>query len=182
MEWISSLLVLGIIFGATGKEFAKPEIRLIQRAPDVTTSTTTENPISVLNKTATENLQWILSKYSQQCNNNVELSLWLDQVKEALKFDSSPTSINMKISVYSKFQDYDKQRLTFEKLIDDRINYLNDILPTLEPNSQCSKTYLEQKKALKAAKQLDNIVKSKILAQNSIDCTPETDFDLYYNY
>ncbi|XP_017127451.1 uncharacterized protein LOC108146122 [Drosophila elegans] len=161
--WILSSLLLSVICGATGEP-----------------STTTEDPISQLDRETNENIQDVLNKYDRLCSDNQELSDWLDSLRMALKLDKK--LVSWKLKSLNEFNAYNKERTKLDSAIDARIERLNNLLPTFEPAGACSKFYLKQREALKNAKQLNNVDKLKNLNENSKDCRDEPDYDNNYNY
>ncbi|KAI8038963.1 hypothetical protein M5D96_007673, partial [Drosophila gunungcola] len=112
-----------------------------------------------------------------QTSDNQELSDWLDSLRMALKLDNK--LVSWKIKSLIEFNAYNKQRTKLDSAIDARIERLNSLLPTFEPDGACSKFYLKQRDALKNAKQLNNFDKSNILNENSKDCRDEPVYDYY---
>lgn len=87
-----------------------------------------------------------------------------------------------KIEARRDFDVYNEQRILIERQIDERIEALNNILPTQEPNSYCSEFYLKQREALRNAKSLSNQDKSNTLLINKAICTIKDNYDDYFLY
>ncbi|XP_016966132.1 uncharacterized protein LOC108035176 [Drosophila biarmipes] len=172
MNWIWSLLVLGIVLCATATtEAPSEEVRGITDEPGEEQE---EDKYSKLDKKITSDLKEILSKYERECMGNTEFSESLDKVRKAIE-----GSLEEKLEAKIEFKTYNKQRIDLEKSIDDAIEALNNVLPTLQPNSKCSNLFLKQREALKKAKQLSNSGKSKSLKENTKECVL-TDYDYTY--
>ncbi|XP_017071260.1 uncharacterized protein LOC108107940 [Drosophila eugracilis] len=185
MFWVWSLIVMGIAVGATGEDFrleqrqnGKPEARPAD--PTVPTTSTTPDALTEMDKEITDQLQQIISKYQSECNDNSELAKQVDSLRAIAKLDKN--SLVAKLNAKNAFQTFNEQRLSLEKQINDRIEAINDILPTLEPNSSCSRFYLKQREDLKKAKSLSNESKSKTLLANSSSCTPIETYDEDLDY
>ncbi|KAH8349995.1 hypothetical protein KR084_011022, partial [Drosophila pseudotakahashii] len=140
-----------------------------------TGATTTIDPFTKLDKETTEELQDILNRYERECIGNSEFASKLDIIRKVVKLDQS--RLKDKILAEQDFKVYNQQRIDLERKITDRIEELNTILPTLDPNSSCSQFHLKQRDALKKAKELSNDKKQDALRENSKLCPSDTDYD-----
>ncbi|XP_032573615.1 uncharacterized protein LOC116800943 [Drosophila sechellia] len=163
MVWIWSLIVLGIVVGATGN------------GSEQTPETTTVDPYTALDKTITNDLENIVTKYERECMGNSEFTRNLDLIRKAVKLDKS--RLLDKVEARIEFNKYNEQRILIERQIDECIEALNNILPTQEPNSYCSEFYLKQREDLRKAKSLSNLEKSNTLLINKAICTIRDNYD-----
>ncbi|XP_039486164.1 uncharacterized protein LOC120448292 [Drosophila santomea] len=146
---------------------------------DLKTNETTLEPLAALDKSITADLENILTKYERECMGNSEFTENLDLIRKAVKWNKD--QLEAKINAKINFNTYNGQRISLEKQIDQRIEALNNILPTQEPNSRCSKFYLKQRETLKNAKTLSNEGKSSALLQSKEICkTNDYNYDDYY--
>ncbi|XP_033157858.1 uncharacterized protein LOC117139567 [Drosophila mauritiana] len=190
MVWIWSLIVLGIVVGATGQgqgtdttgstttgqspktdTSGAPTTAASERTPE----TTTVDPYTALDKTITDELENILTRYERECMGNSEFTRNLDLIRKAVKMDKS--RLLDKIEARTEFNKYNEQRILIERQIDERIEALNNILPTQEPNSYCSEFYLKQREDLRKAKSLSNLEKLNTLLINKAICTIRDNYD-----
>ncbi|KAH8342442.1 hypothetical protein KR059_007942, partial [Drosophila kikkawai] len=127
-------------------------------------------------------LKDILSTYEPDCQGNAELISELDKIRFVLKLGDEFKGL--KIKVLTDFKVYNALRLALEQRIRERIDALNDLLPTLLPNSKCSRFYLKQRKVLKEIGKLSNVEKLAKLLENSAICPTSvldySDEDYYY--
>jgi len=143
-------------------------------------STTAKDKYTLEEEKLTKDLEDILSKYERECIGNPEFSANLDKVRKAIKWNNG--TLQQKYELKFEFDNYNKLRIDLEKKIDIAIETLNEVLPTLEPNSYCSKKLLKQREALKKAKQLSNEGKIDSLTENSKECDNTDDDSFDYNY
>ncbi|XP_043649371.1 uncharacterized protein LOC122617540 [Drosophila teissieri] len=204
MIWIWSLITLGIIVGATGSVIISPRVDGSSTESTTTTTTTktsspssesptnsntarvtspveetTLDPLTALDKSVTADLQSILTKYERECMGNSEFTENLDLIRKAVKWNKD--QLQAKIAAQVNFNNYNERRISLEKQIDQRIEALNNILPTQEPNSRCSKFYLKQREALKNAKTLSNAGKESAIAASKEICK-SNDYNDDYDY
>ncbi|KQS43510.1 uncharacterized protein LOC26526519 [Drosophila erecta] len=192
MIWIWSLITLGIVVGATGGVFINSRTES-SIAPSTTTTKptslaesknmqTTVDPFTALDNKITNDLQNILSKYERECMGNSEFTENIDLVRKAAKW--SKERLEDKLDARKDFNIYNEKRISLEQQIDERIEALNNILPTQQPNSRCSKFYLKQRETLKNSKQLSNKGKISALHNNTEICKSKDndDYDYYYDY
>ncbi|XP_044778927.1 uncharacterized protein LOC27207649 isoform X3 [Drosophila simulans] len=177
MVWIWSLIALGIVVGATGQSQETDTTGSTTTAASARTpEPTTVDPYTALDKTITDDLENILTKYERECMGNSEFTRNLDLIRKAVKLDKS--RLLDKIEARIEFNKYNEQRILIERQIDERIEALNNILPTQEPNSYCSEFYLKQREDLRKAKSLSNLEKLNTLLINKAICTIR---DNYYD-
>lgn len=138
------------------------------------------SPYTALDKTITDDLQNILTTYERECIGNSEFTRNLDLIRKAVKWDQG--RLREKIEARRDFDVYNEQRILIERQIDERIEALNNILPTQEPNSYCSEFYLKQREALRNAKSLSNQDKSNTLLINKAICTINDNYNDYFLY
>ncbi|KAH8266070.1 hypothetical protein KR038_001863, partial [Drosophila bunnanda] len=113
-------------------------------------------------------LKDILRIYEPDCQGNPELSSYLDRIRFALKLGDEYSEL--KTEALTNFKVYNALRSLLDQRVTERINTLNDLLPTLIPNSKCSRFYLLQRKTLKEIGKLSNADKQARLTENSVVC------------
>ncbi|KAH8380885.1 hypothetical protein KR200_008961 [Drosophila serrata] len=129
-------------------------------------------------------LKDILRKYEADCQGNPELSSQLDKIRTALKLGDE--YVGIKTEALTNFKVYNAIRMLLNQRIKERIDKLNDLLPSLKPKSRCSRFYLTQRTNLKEIEKLSNEEKQARLTQNSVAC-PTASYDYndesdYYIY
>ncbi|KAH8296665.1 hypothetical protein KR054_009654, partial [Drosophila jambulina] len=127
-----------------------------------------------------QKLKDLLNKYKANGQVNAELANLLDHAELALKLDDKFSA--EKIVALTKMQEYDKADTILKKKIAERIDKINDLLPTLTPNSSCSKFYLKQRSILKGIEKLSHAEQEARLTENSVECTTDDDADDYWEY
>ncbi|KAH8234803.1 hypothetical protein KR032_003350, partial [Drosophila birchii] len=127
-----------------------------------------------------QNLMYIISKYKEESEDNEELADYLDRIRFALELGKENTEGKSK--TLRDFNKYNNKRLLLDKNINQRIDTLNDLLPTLTPNSTCSEFYLKQRKILKESGNLSNAEKKSKLTENSVSCPTDDDEGEYYYF
>ncbi|XP_037718587.1 uncharacterized protein LOC119552814 isoform X2 [Drosophila subpulchrella] len=204
MNWIWSLLVLGIVFGATEGRIEQPQRQAETptapagdgKKPDKAkepddpkkpespavegNSTTAKDKYTLEEERVTNDLKDIVSKYERECIGNPEFSANLDKIRKAINWNNG--TLQQKYELQFEFNNYNKLRIDLDKKIDIAIEELNDVLPTLQPNSSCSKLLLKQRKALQKAKQLSNEGKLDSLRENSKQCVDTDNDSSEYDY